>query len=208
MVRKSFGIMILILCTGLFITGCPKKTVIKDEPSVKRAEEAAEIERAARLEAERAEKEAIARAREEEAKRALAEKENKFEKSLVAKKFPGIEGEVFESHLLKDIHFDFDKYDIRSGDVEILKENTVLLMNYPNVKIQIEGHCDERGTNEYNLALGERRANSTKKYLLSLRISPDRISTISYGEERPLDPGHNEEAWAKNRRAHFIILSK
>jgi len=72
----------------------------------------------------------------------------------------------------------------------------------------VEGHCDERGTNEYNLALGERRANAAKRYLLSLGISSDRISSISYGEEKPLDPGHNEEAWAKNRRGHFIILSK
>jgi peptidoglycan-associated lipoprotein len=76
------------------------------------------------------------------------------------------------------------------------------------VKIQIEGHCDERGTIEYNLALGERRANSTKRYLISLGIGDKRISTISYGEEKPLDPGHNEEAWAKNRRAHIIVISK
>ena len=76
------------------------------------------------------------------------------------------------------------------------------------MKIQIEGHCDERGTVEYNLALGERRANSAKRYLTSLGIPENRISTISYGKERPLDPGHNEEAWTKNRRAHFVILSK
>jgi peptidoglycan-associated lipoprotein len=202
MIRKSFGILILILCFGLILTGCPKKTVVKEEPSVKKEE-------AARLEAERAAKEArereLAKIREEEAKKA---REKEFEKSLVAKKEPGIEGEILESKLLKDIHFDFDKYDIRPGDTEILKENGTLLKKYSNVKIQIEGHCDERGTVEYNLALGERRANSTKKYLTSLGISPDRISTISYGKERPADPGHNEEAWAKNRRAHTIILSK
>jgi len=204
MIRKSFGILILILCFGLILTGCPKKTVVKEEPSVKKEE-------AARLEAERegAAKEArekeLAKIREEEAKKA---REKEFEKGLVAKKEPGIEGEIFESKLLKDIHFDFDKYDIRPGDTEILKENGTLLKKYPKVKIQIEGHCDERGTIEYNLALGERRANSTKKYLTSLGISPDRISTISYGKERPADPGHNEEAWAKNRRAHTIILSK
>ena len=81
-------------------------------------------------------------------------------------------------------------------------------MKYPKVKIQIEGHCDERGTAEYNLALGERRSNSAKKYLISLGVPEGRISTISYGKEKPLDPGHNEEAWAKNRRDHFIILSK
>ena len=210
MVRKSFSIVILILCLGLFMVGCPKKTVIKEEPSAQKAAElSAEREKASRLEAERAAKEAkereLARIKEEEAKKA---REKEFEKSLVAKKEPGIEGKVFESKLLKDVHFDFDKYDVRPGDTEILKENAALLKRYPKVKIQIEGHCDERGTIEYNLALGERRANSTKKYLLNLGIPGDRISTISYGEERPLDPGHNEEAWAKNRRAHFIILDK
>jgi peptidoglycan-associated lipoprotein len=110
--------------------------------------------------------------------------------------------------MLKDIHFNFDKYDIRPEDAAILKENAALLKRFSNVKVQIEGHCDERGTVEYNLALGERRANKTKDYLVSLGISTDRISTISYGKERPLDPGHNEEAWTKNRRAHTIITSK
>lgn len=208
MIRKGF-IVILILCLGLILAGCPKKTVIKEEPSAKRAEQLSiEKERAAKLEAERKEKEAkeIAKVREEEAKKAAASKE--FEKSLVAKKTPGIEGTVFESRLLKDIYFYFDKYDIRPGDVEILKDNAAVLKKFSTVKIQIEGHCDERGTIEYNLALGERRANSTKRYLLSLGLPADRISTISYGEERPLDPGHREEAWAKNRRAAFIILSK
>jgi peptidoglycan-associated lipoprotein len=190
MVRKSLSIIILILCFGLILTGCPKKTVVKEEPSVKRAEElAAGKEKAAK----------------EEAKKA---REKEFEKSLIAKKEPGIEGEILESKLLKDIHFDFDKYDIRPGDAEILKGNAALLMKHPTVKIQIEGHCDERGTIEYNLALGERRANSAKKYLISLGMPADRISTISYGKEKPLDPGHNEEAWAKNRRDHLIILSK
>jgi peptidoglycan-associated lipoprotein len=205
MVRKSSSIssiIILILCFGLILMGCPKKTVVKEEPSVKRAEELT-AERAAK-EKEAREKE-LARIREEEAKRA---REKEFEKSLVAKKEPGIEGEILESKLLKDIHFDFDKYDIRSGDAEILKGNAALLMKHPTVKIQIEGHCDERGTIEYNLALGERRANSAKKYLVSLGMPADRISTISYGKEKPLDPGHNGEAWAKNRRDHLIILSK
>ena len=200
MVKKSFSIFILILCFGLFLVGCPKKTVVKEQPSVQKSEEAR------RLEAEREAKEReLARIKEEEAKKARG---GEFEKSLVAKKESGIEGEVFESKLLKDIHFDFDKFDIRPGNAVILKENAEILKKYLKVKIQIEGHCDERGTNEYNLALGERRANSTKNYLVSLGISPDRISTISYGEEKPLDPGHNEEAWGKNRRAHTIILSR
>jgi peptidoglycan-associated lipoprotein len=201
MIARSFSILILILCLGLILTGCPKKTVMKEEPSVKKEE-------AARLVAERAAKEPrekeLAKIREEEARKARGE----FEKSLVAKKEPGIEGEIFESKLFKDIHFYFDKYDIRPEDAEILKENAALLSKYLTVKVQIEGHCDERGTNEYNLALGERRANSTKKYLISIGVSQGRISTISYGEERPSDPGNNEEAWAKNRRAHCIVLSK
>ncbi len=200
MIRKGIGILILILCLGLILTGCPKKTMVKEEASLKKAEElTAEKERVAK---EAREKE-LAKIREEEARKA-----QEFEKSLVAKREPGIAGEIYESKLLKDIRFDYDKYDIRPGDAEILKENAVLLKRFTNVKVQIEGHCDERGTNEYNLALGERRSNSTKKYLLSLGISPDRVSTISYGEEKPLDSNPNEEAWAKNRRAHSIILSK
>ena len=188
MTKKSLIITILILCIGLIMMGCPKKTVVKEEPSFKKEE--------AKAEAERMAKEKESKAKEE------------FEKSIVAKKTPGIEGEVFESSLLKDIHFDFDKYDIRPSDAAVLKGNAELLKKYPKVKIQIEGHCDEKGTNEYNLALGERRANSTRNYLLSLGISPERISAISYGEERPLDPGHSEEAWVKNRRAHTIITAK
>jgi peptidoglycan-associated lipoprotein len=203
MVGKSLSILTVILCLGLILAGCPKKTVVKQEPSAQKSEETR------RLEAERVGKEAkereLARTKEEEAKKA---QEKEFEKSLVAKKEPGIEGEVFESKLLKDVHFDFDKYDIRPEDAEIMKGNGALLMKYTKLKIQIEGHCDERGTIEYNLALGERRANSAKRYLVSLGISPDRLSTISYGKERPLDPGHNDEAWAKNRRAHTLVLSK
>ena len=184
MTKKSL-IIIFILCFGLIMIGCPKKTAMKEEPSVQKE--------AAKAEAERA--------KETKAK-------EQFEKSLVAEKTPGIAGEVFESSLLKDIHFDFDKYDIRPGDAALLKENAALLNKYPNVKIQMEGHCDERGTVEYNLALGERRANHAKNYLVSLGISPARISTISYGKEKPLDPGHNEAAWAKNRRAHTVVTAK
>ena len=211
MIKKSFSIFILILCLGLFLVGCPKKTVVvnRDRPSVQRSEEASrlEAERAAReaREAQELKERELARIKEEEAKMAQG---RELEKSLVAKKERGIEGEVFESKLLKDIRFDYDKYDIRRVDEGILRENAAFLKKNPKMKIQIEGHCDERGTVEYNLALGERRANSTKRYLVSLGITSDRISTISFGKERPLDPGQNEEAWAKNRRAHIVVLSK
>jgi len=211
MVKKSFTIFVLVLCLGLFVTGCAKKKVVidRDRSSAQRSEEVSrlEAERAAReaKEAQEAKERELARIKEEEAK--LAQKAE-LEKSLVAKKERGIEGEVFESKMLKDIHFDYDKYDIRRVDEEILRENAAFLKKNPKMKIQIEGHCDERGTVEYNLALGERRANMTKRYLVSLGIASDRISTISFGKERPLDPGHNEEAWAKNRRAHIVVLSK
>ena len=211
MVKKSVTLFVIVLCLGLFVTGCAKKKVVvnRDRPSVQRSEEASrlEAERAAReaKEAQEAKEKELARIKEEEAR--LAQK-GEFEKSLVAKKESGIEGEVFETKLLKDIYFEFDKYDIRPKDEGVLKENAAWLKKNPNAKVQIEGHCDERGTVEYNLALGERRANYTKKYLVSLGIAPDRISTISYGKERPLDPGHNEEAWAKNRRAHIVVLSR
>jgi peptidoglycan-associated lipoprotein len=197
--KKSLTLFIFILCLGLFLGGCPKKKVAvsKDVSSVQRAEEAARREREAREAKERE----LARLREEELKKPT-------EGELVAKKEPGIEGEVFESKLLKDIHFDFDKYDVRPVDEAVLKENAVFLKNNPKMKIQIEGHCDERGTVEYNLALGERRANNTKKYLVFLGIPSDRISAISFGKERPLDKGHHEEAWARNRRAHIVVLSK
>jgi peptidoglycan-associated lipoprotein len=106
---------------------------------------------------------------------------------------------------LKDINFDFDKYNIRPGDAEILKSNYNWFTANPG-KVKIEGNCDERGTVEYNLVLGQKRADSAKSYMTSLGVDANRMETISYGKERPIDPGHNEEAWAKNRRVHFAPL--
>src|SRR5437588_8331636 len=106
---------------------------------------------------------------------------------------------------LKDIHFDFDKYDIRPGDAKTLDGNAGWLKSNPNHLLLIEGHCDERGTNEYNLALGERRAKSTMNYLVSQGVQASRITIISYGEERPVCSQKTEECWAKNRRAHFLV---
>ena len=106
---------------------------------------------------------------------------------------------------LKDIHFDFDKYDIRSGDARILDENTRWMKANADHLILIEGHADERGTNEYNLALGERRAKTTMNYLVAQGVSASRMTVISYGEERPQCTEKNEDCWAKNRRAHFLV---
>jgi len=106
--------------------------------------------------------------------------------------------------VLKDINFDFDKYNIRAGDGAILKDDMAWFNANPGKKAKIEGHCDERGTVEYNLVLGQKRADSTKSYLTGLGVDGKLLETVSYGKERPLDPAHNEEAWAKNRRAHFV----
>ena len=106
---------------------------------------------------------------------------------------------------LQDIYFDFDKYDIRPGDTRTLDANAAWLKSNPNHLLLIEGHADERGTNEYNLALGERRAKSTMNYLVSQGVQANRITIISYGEERPTCTEKTEGCWAKNRRSHFLV---
>jgi peptidoglycan-associated lipoprotein len=106
---------------------------------------------------------------------------------------------------LGKIHFDYDKYNLDNDAINTLAENAAVLMDNPSVKIRIEGHCDSRGTEDYNLALGEKRALAARDYLVNFGIAQSRISVISYGEERPIDPNENEKAWAKNRRAEFDI---
>lgn len=106
------------------------------------------------------------------------------------------------------VYFDFDKSNIKPEFAASLENNADLMKESMDMIIQIEGHCDERGTVEYNLALGERRALATKNYLVNLGVAPERIEIISYGKERPAMMGHNEAAWSKNRRAEFRILSQ
>jgi peptidoglycan-associated lipoprotein len=108
---------------------------------------------------------------------------------------------------LKDIYFDFDKYDIRAADAKTLDENATWLKRNDTL-VLIEGHCDERGTNEYNLALGERRAKATMNYLVSQGIQANRITIISYGEERPVCTEKNESCYQKNRHAHFLVKAR
>jgi peptidoglycan-associated lipoprotein len=107
--------------------------------------------------------------------------------------------------LKKEIYFEFDKATLTPQAREILTKNGQWLRIHPDVVITIEGHCDERGTNEYNLALGDRRAESVKTFLADLGVLRSRMTTISYGEERPIDRGHGDAAWARNRRAYFLI---
>jgi peptidoglycan-associated lipoprotein len=106
---------------------------------------------------------------------------------------------------LGDVYYAFDKYELTSESKRALESNSSELKRATDVTIIIEGHCDERGTKSYNLALGEKRAKAARDYLVSLGVSSSRLTVVSYGKERPFDPGHNEAAWAKNRRAHFVV---
>jgi len=106
------------------------------------------------------------------------------------------------------VFFALDSYEVDGGGQQALTTNAGILKKYPTWIITIEGHCDERGTAEYNLALGEKRALAAKTYLVSLGVPADRVRTVSYGKEFPFDPGHDEGAWSKNRRAHFVVTSK
>ena len=120
---------------------------------------------------------------------------------------PGSEEHFRQAMAGQDIiYFDTDKYDVDSQDQAALRTQAQYLTQYGNGRATIEGHADERGTREYNLALGERRANAAKNYLVSLGIAASRLSTVSYGEERPADTASNESAWAKNRRAVTVIV--
>ena len=116
--------------------------------------------------------------------------------------------EIVEKVTLETIYFDFDKSDLREADREILTRNAGIMLGKLKANVQIEGHCDERGSAEYNLALGERRARSSMKYLVTLGVAAERLSIISYGKEKPADQGHDEEAWAKNRRAQFVNMGE
>jgi len=109
---------------------------------------------------------------------------------------------------LQTVYFDFDKYDLRSDAKAAIDANFGLLQEFPDAIVKIEGHCDERGTIEYNLSLGEKRANAVMDYLVGQGIATARLSVISYGKERPADPAHNEAAWDKNRRTEFRIISQ
>ena len=184
----------LILSFSLFLSACAKK-VLKEGEGIEKKEEAVKSE-----EDNKAAREA--QLREEELKK-QREREEAASREEAAKR----EAELREEFERTDIHFDFDKFSLTKEAREILAKKVSWLQNNTNVKIQIEGHCDERGNNEYNMALGERRANSAMEYLLTAGVEASMISTISYGEEKPLDPGHNEDVWAKNRRAHFRIVA-
>lgn len=183
MMKKMMIVLVVVCFAGvsMLMASCAKKQVKVEEaaPAVAPAPP---------------EKPPVAKGGEEERQARLRELEaaQKLRAEIMA----------FES---QHIYFDFDKSELKPEARAILEKKASWLRGNGAYKVRIEGHCDERGTNEYNLALGERRANSALKYLNALGVSAERISTISYGEERPADPGHNQAAWAKNRRDEFKL---
>ncbi len=106
---------------------------------------------------------------------------------------------------VQDVFFDYDKAELSASAQAILKENAIWLRRFPEAKVVVEGHCDERGTEEYNLALADRRALAVSDFLVKAGVEASQMETVPFGEERPFDPGHTEAAWAKNRRAHFVV---
>jgi peptidoglycan-associated lipoprotein len=196
MQRRTIVLMTWALfCSFLLIMGsCTKKEFRMEEagpgavsPEGGEQREPSKIEMSA-LEEERAAAERRARTREQERTQMLEEEIQAFESA--------------------PIYFDFDKSTLKPPARENLTRKAKWLRANPQFSVQIEGHCDEQGSNHYNLALGERRASATAKFLTGLGISESRISTISYGEERPAVAGHDEEAWGKNRRAEFRVIKK
>ena len=181
MYKKLFTMMLAIVLTIAFVglTGCAGQRKPPVEP-VKKVEKAPEVEKAP------------------------APVVVKEEPKVVEEKAPVIpEGISFDT-----IYFDFDKSNIRMDQVATMNKNAELLAKYPSIKLSLEGHCDERGTNEYNLALGQRRADAAKNFLATYGIDSSRLSLVSYGEERPVDTGHDETAWTKNRRCELVITEK
>ncbi len=188
-IRKRIPILFVIGLAVLAV-GCPKKA----PPPVKPAKPAAPKE----APAPRAE---VPKPPSPPPPTRVAEEDEKVRK---AREFQQAM-RAFEGEL---VHFDFDRSEIKDEFKPVLSRKANFLKRYPNVRIQIEGHCDERGTVQYNLGLGDRRANGAKAYLAALGIDGNRISTISFGEERPLQQGSNEAAWTKNRRAKFVVVGQ
>ena len=181
--------LFLVIPGLMFAASCAKKAVVSEPEVTPAVDEGAEANRLA------AEEEARARAEQGALEEQRMREEAKAREELAEK----------ERFLNEDIHFEFDKSTLLPEAKEILRDKGEWLGAHPDVSVIVEGHCDDRGTNEYNLALGDRRARSVTSFLSDMGIAPGRLTTISYGEERPLDPEQNEEAWAMNRRDHFVI---
>jgi len=200
---------LLILVIGLDM-GCAKKTIRSDsvgytpsraEPGPAEARpEATAPDKTAALEKEKRLAEESLR---EESLREKALREKALQEEAARREAAAREA-ALKSVNLEAVFFDFDQWSIREDQKEVMAKNSQWLKSNPNVKVRLEGHCDERGTSEYNLALGQKRAEGVKSFLEGMGISSQRMAPVSYGEERPLDPAHNEAAWTKNRRVDIV----
>jgi len=196
---KRFELLVLGSLAAAAVAACGGGA--KPEPPAPQANaDSAAAERARQDSIERARQEELARQR-EEAERVARQR---AADSLAAL---GHTTEAVKTLLATMIHFEFDKSNVKPEDIGVLDQKVAILQANPNLRIRIAGNCDERGSDEYNLALGNRRAIAAKQYLVSHGVDAGRAETASYGKERPLDPGHNEEAWAKNRNDQFEIVS-
>ena len=184
-----------ILMTLIVLVGCAKKVPVSPESG---AASAPAITAARPSDAELA-------ARRQQEQAMIQEKERRAAEESMRQRYEEQARLTQEEFLNRDVHFAFDSYTLSSEAKAILEQKASWLNERSDVAVQIEGHCDERGTTAYNLALGERRANSVKQYLTTLGVKTPKLSTISYGEELPVVSGHSEDAWSKNRRAHFAI---
>ncbi len=204
--KKAMVLAVAVVVSFVFlIGGCAKKEVLKGEGELKGQPTAVKEDPGAKEKAaaaKKAKKAPEVSTGDTARDRAVKEKPAKVAAKEAKQGKAAKEDEIS----LANIHFDFDKATLRPDVREMLKKHAELLSSNRNLHVTVEGHCDERGTAEYNLALGERRAAAAMKYLVQLGVEEKRIKTISYGFEKPLDPGHSEEAWAKNRRDSFVTL--
>ena len=216
MKAKKF-IMMLMLSAAIVLSGCETSTEVSpagDEDSTMTDEKAAEDLASLSPEAQDGDegdgKEAMTDDASKTPNEDVAESSDTAEGSDVAEAIieapDASEVESTAIYSLQTVYFEFDKANIGDDFKATLARNYEWIKQNPTVKVQLEGHADERGTNEYNLALGERRANAVLKYLMSLGANSEQFSTISFGEERPENGGHNDEAWSKNRRVEFTRL--
>ena len=190
--------LVLMIALFMLVASCQKQKVATQPATATAAEE--EAQRKAEEEARQKELERQ-QAIEEETLEAESAKEAGLSAEMEEER-KMTERAVFEN---EDIQFEFDSIRLNSEAQEILRKKAQWLKANPAARVTIEGHCDNRGTNEYNLALGDRRAHSAQVFLIDLGIADTRLQTISFGEERPIDAADNEAAWAQNRRAHFVI---
>jgi peptidoglycan-associated lipoprotein len=192
--KKIFIIMFLAI--GLVITGCAERKVV--QPVTPEQQQQPQSPSTSVTPKETSDKKGILRPWERVSEKELAKVETKEEPARYTE----------EKDLFADILFDYDKYDVREEDKPVLQNIANWLLKNTAAKLSIEGHCDERGTNEYNLALGDRRAKAARDYLIALGIASGRIEMLSYGEEMPSCKEQTEGCWAKNRRDHFVVLKE